>query len=214
MRVLIACEYSGTVRDAFLEAGHVAVSCDILPCESTYPIPPHTPYNGHFQGSIHDLLQVDSEWDLMIAHPPCTHLSVSGAWCFTLKVWEPGYKPESLRTEALQFVQDLMDADIPRIAIENPVSVISSRIRKPNQYIQPYQFGHPEQKKTGLWLKNLPLLQSTNDVYDWMMENKSKKEREKILNMSGKDRGKLRSMFYSGIAKAMAEQWGGKLNDD
>jgi len=208
MRVLIACEYSGIVRDAFLEAGHVAVSCDILECESTYPVPPHTPYNGHFKGSIFDLLAVDRDWDLMIAHPPCTHLSVSGAWCFTRKEGEPGYKPESLRRDALQFVQDLMYADIPRIAIENPVSVISSRIRKPNQYIQPYQFGHLEQKKTGLWLKNLPLLKETNNVHDEMMKL-PKKEREKILNMSGKDRGKLRSRFYHGIAKAMAEQWGG-----
>ena len=212
MRVLIACEYSGIVRDAFLDAGHVAVSCDVLPCESSREIPPHTPYNGHFQGDIFCLLDVDTEWDLMIAHPPCTHLSVSGAWCFTRKEGEPGFKPESLRTDALQFVQDLMNVDIPRIAIENPVSVISSRIRKPNQYIQPYQFGHPEQKKTGLWLKNLPLLKESNNVHDEMMKL-DKKDREKILNMSGKDRGKLRSRFYQGIATAMTQQWG-ELNEN
>lgn len=211
MKVLVACEYSGTVRDAFLKAGHMAVSCDFLPTESTYPLdamPEHTPWNGHFQGDIWDLLAIDSDWDLMIAHPPCTHLTVSGAWCFTLQPEEVGYKPPHLREEALQFVQDLMDLPIHRICIENPVSVISTRIRKPDQTIQPYEFGHPEMKRTCLWLKNLPLLKKDpriNVKKEMMLL--SKQEINRVLWM-GTGKGKERSRFYQGIADAMASQWG------
>jgi hypothetical protein len=212
MKVLVACEYSGTVRDAFLDAGHMAVSCDLLPTESTYPrdaMPQHIPWNGHFQGDIWDLLAIDSDWDLLIAHPPCTHLSVSGAWCFTRQPGEPGYKPEYLRTEALKFVKDLMDLPIPRICIENPLSVISSRIRKADQTVQPYEFGHMEQKRTCFWLKNLPPLKKDPrlNVKEEMMLL-PKRERERVLWLSAKDRGKERSMFFSGIAQAMADQWG------
>lgn len=185
MKVLVACEFSGVVRDAFIEKGHDAISCDILPTEKDGP---------HYQGDVRDIL--NNGWDLIIAFPPCTHLAVSGARWFKDKKEE--------QKEALEFVSLLLDAPCDKIALENPVSVISSKIRKPDQYIQPWQFGHPETKKTGLWLKNLPKLVPTE-----IME-----ERRKNLTPSGqnklgpsKDRWKLRSKTYQGIAKAMAEQW-------
>ncbi len=161
MRVLVACEFSGVVRDAFIRAGHLAMSCDLLPSETAGP---------HYQGDISDILDAErrnsghSGFDLMIAHPPCTHLAVSGARWFQDKRRE--------QSQALEFVQMLMDAPIQRICIENPISIISSRIRKPDQIIQPWQFGHGETKATCLWLKNLPPLKPTNivsgrdDVYD------------------------------------------------
>lgn len=137
MRVLVACEFSGVVRDAFIAAGHDAMSCDLLPTDSPGP---------HYEGDVRDV--IDDDWDLMVAHPPCTHLAVSGARWFKDKQQE--------QTEALDFVRLLMDAPIPRIAVENPVSIISSRIRKPDQIVQPWQYGHGETKATCLWLKNLP----------------------------------------------------------
>lgn len=139
MKVLVACEYSGVVRDAFRALGHDAMSCDLLPTDVEGP---------HYQGDVRDIL--NDGWDLMIAHPPCTHLAVSGARWFKDKVEE--------QREALDFVRLLMDAPIPKICIENPVSVISSKIRKPDQIIQPWQYGHGETKATCLWLKGLPLL--------------------------------------------------------
>jgi hypothetical protein len=182
MRVLVACEYSGIVRDAFRALGHDAWSCDLLPTERPGP---------HHHGSVMDIL--DDGWDLMIAHPPCTHLAVSGARWFKDKRVEQGM--------ALNFVRVLMDARIPRIAIENPISIISSRIRKPDQIIQPWQFGHGETKATCLWLKNLPLLKPTNIVDG---------REARIHKMPpSKDRWKLRSTTYTGIAAAMAAQWGG-----
>ena len=191
MRILIACEYSGRVRRAFTEKGHEVYSCDLLPAddgETTY----------HYQGDVFDI--INHGWDLMIAHPPCTHLAVSGARWFKDKVQE--------QQEALDFVQMLMDAPIPKIAIENPVSVISSRIRKPDQIVQPWWFGDTVQKSTCLWLKGLPLLTKTNDVYKEMMEL-PRKEREKIWYASpGPDRWKVRSTTFPGFAAAMAEQWG------
>jgi hypothetical protein len=135
MRVLIACEFSGTVRDAFIAKGHDAMSCDLLPTDKPGP---------HYQGDVFDV--INDGWDLMIAHPPCTHLAVSGARWFKDKVTE--------QAEALDFVRKLINADIDRICIENPVSIISSRIRKPDQTIQPWQFGHGETKRTCLWLKD------------------------------------------------------------
>ena len=145
-KILIACEFSGIVRDAFRAKGFDAWSCDLLPCErdSSY----------HIQGDV--LCVLGSGWDMMIAHPPCTHLAVSGARWFKDKLDE--------QAKALKFVRQLLDAPIPRIALENPVSVISTKIRKPDQIIQPWQFGHGETKKTCLWLRNLPLLVSTNIV--------------------------------------------------
>ena len=180
MKVLIACEYSGRVRDAFLRLGHDAMSCDLLPTEIAGP---------HHMGDVTELLHVG--WDLMIAHPPCTHLAVSGARWFKAKAKE--------QVEALVFVQTLMDAPIPMIAIENPISVISSRIRKPDQIIQPWQFGHGETKATCLWLKNLPPLKPTNVV--------DGREHRVWKMPPGPDRWKERSRTFTGIAQAMAEQW-------
>ena len=182
MKVLVACEYSGVVRDAFLRAGHYALSCDLLPCESTAS-------GDHYQGDVRDVL--DHGWDLMIAHPPCTHLAVSGARWFKDKQVE--------QAEALDFVRLLLDAPIKRIALENPISIISSRIRKPDQIIQPWMFGHGETKATCLWLKNLPLLQPTNIV--------SGREQRIHKMPPSPDRWKERSRTYQGIADAMVAQW-------
>jgi site-specific DNA-cytosine methylase len=190
MKILIACEYSGIVRDAFTRKGHDAMSCDILPTESE---------GKHYQGDIFDVLYDD--WDMMIAHPPCTHLSVSGARWFT-----EGKKPMYLREQALDFVRKLMEAPIKKIAIENPVSVISSHIRKSDQMINPYQFGHKEQKRTCLWLKNLPKLKETNNVKEEMMKLPISVRTR--IHYLGSNKGKERSKFYTGIADAMAEQWG------
>lgn len=185
MKVLVACEFSGTVRDAFLAAGHSAMSCDLLPSETFGP---------HYVGDVREVLQDAAfhPWDLMIAHPPCTHLAVSGARWFKDKQRE--------QAEALDFVRMLMDAPIPRICIENPVSIISSRIRKPDQIIQPWQFGHGETKATCLWIKSLPKLHPTNIVEG--------REARVHKMPPGPDRWKERSRTYEGIAAAMAEQWG------
>ncbi len=180
MRVLVACEYSGEVRDAFARLGHDAMSCDLLPTERAGP---------HYQGDVTGIL--GDGWDLMVAHPPCTHLAVSGARWFSLKRQE--------QREALEFVRLLLAAPIPRIALENPVSVISSRIRKPDQVIQPWQFGHGEVKATCLWLKNLPPLVPSNIV--------DGREARVHMMPPGPDRWKERSRTLPGIAAAMAEQW-------
>ena len=181
MRVLIACEYSGTVRDAFIANGHDAMSCDLLPTDKNGP---------HYQGSVFDI--INDGWDLMVAHPPCTHLAVSGARWFKDKINE--------QKEALDFVRKLMECNIPKICIENPISIISSRIRKPDQIIQPWQYGHGETKATCLWLKGLPKLVPTNIVEG--------REPKVHLLPPTPDRWKIRSKTYDGIAKAMAEQWG------
>lgn len=183
MRILIACEYSGRVRDAFIAAGHDAISCDLLPTEQPGP---------HYQGDVRDVL--DAGFDLMIGHPPCTHLAVSGARHFAEK------KADGRQDAALEFVRLLMNAPIPKIAIENPVSIISSRIRKPDQVIQPFQYGHGETKATCLWLKNLPLLQPTQIV--------SGREARIHRMPPSADRWKERSRTYPGVAAAMAAQWG------
>jgi len=183
MRVLVACEYSGTVREAFRKLGHDAWSCDLL--ETDIP-------GNHLQCDVLSIL--DQGWDLMIAHPPCTHLAVSGARYFKDKVEQ--------QKEALEFVSILMAATIGKICIENPISVISSKIRKPDQIIQPWQFGHGETKATCLWLKNLPKLFPTDIVEG--------REAKCHLCPPSKDRWKIRSKTYQGIADAMAEQWGKK----
>ena len=180
--VLLACEHSGTVSLEFQNNGCFVVSCDLLPTEES-SVP-------HFQGDVLDLIELG--WDLMIAHPPCTHLAVSGARWFKDKQKE--------QAEALEFVRILLDADIPQIALENPVSVISSKIKKPTQTIQPWQFGHGETKRTCLWLKGLPKLEPTEIV-------EGREQRIWKLPPSA-DRWKLRSKTFTGIAKAMAEQWG------
>lgn len=187
MRVLIACEFSGIVRDAFLNQGHDAISCDILPSEKPGP---------HYQGYLEDFIGSGREWDLIIAHPPCTHLAVSGARWFKGKEKEQKY--------ALAFVSMILNRDCEHIALENPISVISTRIRKPDQIIQPWMFGHPEVKATCLWLKNLPLLKPTKIVSGRF----ARVHREP----PSPERWKNRSRTLQGIAEAMATQWGG-LNE-
>ncbi len=181
MKVLVACEFSGIVREAFRKKGHDVTSCDMLDSE----IP-----GKHYKGDVRDLL--DKKWDLMIAHPPCTHLAVSGAKWFKDKKKE--------QKEALDFVSELMNCDIPRIAIENPISVISTKIRKPDQIIQPWQFGHGETKATCFWLKNLPKLKPTKIVEG--------REQRVFRTPPSPDRWKIRSRTFEGIAKAMSRQWG------
>ena len=183
MRVLIACEFSGVVRRAFAKRGHDAWSCDLLPPEDGLR-------GRHIQGDVMDVIH--DNWDLMIAHPPCTHLAVSGARWFKDKQEE--------QRAALGFVRALLDAPIDKIALENPISVISSRIRKPDQIIQPWQFGHGETKATCLWLKNLPRLVPTNIV--------DGRDARVHKMPPGPDRWKERSRTYQGIADAFADQWG------
>jgi hypothetical protein len=190
-RVLVACEYSATVRDAFRARGFEAWSCDLLPTEGDP--------RWHLQADAIEAAYYGEGlcWDLMIAHRPCTHLAVSGARHFAAK------QATGVQQDALKFVRQLLDAPIPHIALENPVSIISSRIRKPDQIIQPWQFGHGETKATCLWLKNLPKLRPTNIV-----EGRA----DRIHKMPpGPNRWKERSRTYQGIADAMAEQWGDYL---
>ncbi len=188
MRVLIACEFSGTVRDAFIARGYEAYSCDLLPSETDGP---------HYQRDVLEILG-SRHWDLMIAHPPCTHLCSPGAR------WWPAKQKE--QAESLEFVRALLGAPIRHIALENPVGKISKAIRKPDQIIQPWQFGHGEVKTTCLWLKGLPKLRPTNVVEG---------REQKCWKASGtmKDRWEFRSRTYAGIAEAMAVQWGGFLED-
>lgn len=194
MKVLVACEFSGIVRDSFLRRGHDAISCDLLPTERKGP---------HIQG---DLREVDlTPFDLLIAHPPCTHLATSGARWFKEKQHE--------QQAALDFVNYILNAPVYRIALENPVSIISSKVRKPDQIIQPYQFGHPERKTTCLWLKNLPPLKPTDLVEpEGFKTYPSGKRVSKWYSRTGGGSGKKRSVTFPGIAAAMADQWG-CLND-
>ncbi len=185
MRVLIACEFSGVVRDAFAARGHDAWSCDLLPSERP---------GQHVVGDVLSLLGLDHKpkWDLLIAHPPCTHLAVSGARWFKAKQRE--------QHDALAFVHALLVAPVKRICIENPVSIISTAIRKPDQIIQPWQFGHGETKATCLWLKNLPKLVPTKIV--------AGREARVHREPPSPNRWQARSRTYQGIADAMAAQWG------
>lgn len=200
MKVLVGCEWSGVVREAFKKKGHYAISCDLLPTE----IP-----GNHYQGDIMEFLDIyKKDFDLMIVFPPCTYLTVAGNRHFknNPKRWEK-------RLVAIKFVHKLLNTDIPKIALENPKGVITSHIRKADQYIQPWQFGHPEPKMTGLWLKNLPLLKPTEIVEPIHLEynsmrTKSGKSRYGPMWALGKGHGKERGKTYEGIAAAMAEQWG------
>ena len=181
MKILVACEFSGIVRDAFVKYGHDATSCDLMPSDKP---------GKHYQGNVLDILQ--DGYDVMIAHPPCTHLAVSGARYFAQKKVQ--------QAKALDFVSTLLNAAIPKICVENPISVISTKIKKPTQIIQPWQFGHGEIKATCLWLKGLPKLKPTKIV--------SGRE-PRIANMpQSPDRAKNRSITFTGIARAMAAQWG------
>lgn len=195
MKILVACEYSGVVRDAFIAAGHDAMSCDLLPTEKTGP---------HYQGDVRDVLGCN--WDLMIAHPPCTYLSVSGIhWNDRGRGWNETEK-------ALAFFKTLLDAPIPKIAIENPVGIVSSRIRKPDQTIQPWQFGEDASKATCFWLKDLPRLTPTSYAKPRIIDGKRRFSNQTNSGQNkmppGPNRWKERSRTYPGIAAAMADQWG------
>ena len=192
MKVLVACEYSGIVREAFASKGHNAWSCDLLPTDQ--------PSDKHIQGDVLEI--INNDWNLIIAHPPCTHLSVSGAARWAEKV------ADGRQQAAIKFVEDIWNANCPFIAIENPVGALSTRSKlgKASQYIQPYEFGHAEQKKTGLWLKGLPKLIPT-DVID--VSNLPDNQRQRLHYLPpSKDRWKIRSTTFQGIADAMADQWG------
>ena len=194
LKVLIACEYSGTVREAFRRRGHYALSCDLLPADDNSP--------HHYQGDVRNVLY--DGWDLMIAHPPCTYLAVSGLH------WNKRIQGRAEKTEeALDFVRLLLDAPVDRIALENPVSCISTRIRKPDQIIQPWWFGDDASKKTCLWLKNLSPLIETNRLEG---DDRTRRANQTPSGQNklgpSKDRWKIRSKTYQGIADAMADQWG------
>jgi len=198
MDVLVACEYSGIVRDAYLARGHYAMSCDIIPSESDK--------GDHWQGDIMNCLYHTGDWDLIIMHPPCTYLCVSGnRW------YGKGQAHHNKRIEAVEWTALLWNLACQkslRVALENPVGVLSSKWRKPNQYVQPWQFGHPEFKKTGLWLQNLPELDSRNSLTPPTPDTKEYIEWMRVWRMSpGPERAKERSRFFEGIADAMAEQW-------
>lgn len=196
MRVLIACEYSGAVRDAFIRAGHTAMSCDLLPTDAAGP---------HYQGDVRDVL--GDGWDLMVAHPPCTYLCSSGLH------WNKRRPERAQQTEdALAFVQMLLAAPVPMIALENPIGCISTRIRKPEQTIQPWQFGHDASKATCLWLKNLAPLTPTQTIAPRMVDGRKRWANQTDSGQNrlppSADRWKIRSETYQGIADAMATQWG------
>ena len=208
MRVLIACESSGTVREAFRALGHEAWSCDLLPADDGSP--------HHIVGDAYDVAYSEGEyiyqwWDMMIAHPPCTYLSSSGLH------WNKRRPGRAAKTEeALDFFVNMLLAPIPRVCIENPVGCASTRIRKPDQYIQPYMFGHDASKKTGLWLRGLPLLESGPEAW---IEPRIVDGKPRWANQTDSGQNKLppsenrwkeRSKTYAGIAEAMAEQWGGE----
>jgi len=195
MRVLVACEYSGTVRDAFRAMGHDAVSCDLLPTDVPGP---------HHQGSVLDI--IDDGWDMMLAFPPCTHLASSGARWFAAK------RADGRQQQGIDFFMALANANIPKIAIENPVGIMSTEWRKPDQIIQPWQFGHEATKTTCLWLKGLDQLTPTNIVGKGARHvTKSGRSLPKWYNLPpSEDRWKVRSKTFQGIADAMANQWGAK----
>ena len=193
MKVLVACEYSGVVREAFAKKGHDAWSCDLLPTDQ--------PSDKHIQGDVLEV--INRGWDLIIAHPPCTHLSLSGA-----KYWAEK-RADGRQQAAIKFVEDIWDADCPRICIENPVGALTnhSKLGRASQYINPFEFGHAEQKRTGLWLKGLPKLKGTKFIDVKGLPNK---ERHRLHWLPpSKDRWKIRSTTFQGIADAMADQWGG-----
>ncbi|MDH1069537.1 hypothetical protein N5B96_08575 [Acinetobacter johnsonii] len=197
MKILIACEKSGTVRDAFIKLGHDAISCDMQPSDSDF--------GPHYQGDVRDLL--DYPFDMMIAHPPCTHIAVSGATWFKEKV------QDGRQYAAVSFFMMLAKSTIPRIAIENPVCIMSSLWRKPDQIIQPWQFGDEAQKTTCLWLKGLPPLKHTNivDKGEFVVSPSGKRMPKWYSNAKFSDRSNIRSKTFQGIADAMAMQWGGDV---
>ena len=194
MKILIACEESQTICKTLRAKGHEAYSCDVIDCSG-----------GHKEWHIkEDALKVaydlSYKWDAMIAHPPCTHLAVSG-----MRWFKEGRKSMQLQKESVDFFMNLINAPIEKIAVENPVCIMSTKYRKPDQIINPFQFGHPEQKKTCLWLKNFPKLKETNNVYDYMMTLPITQRTR--IHWLGSNKSKERSVTYQGIADAIAEQW-------
>jgi site-specific DNA-cytosine methylase len=196
MKVLVACEFSGTVRDAFIRNGHDAMSCDLEPTDVPGP---------HYQGNVMDI--INDGWDLMIAHPPCTHLAISGARHFAKKI------ADGRQQQGIDFFMILANSNIPRYAIENPVGIMSSKWRKPDQIIQPWQYGHNTTKATCLWLKGLPLLKPT-DIVDkggvWTAKSGKRMSQwyYESSRLPAKEREKMRNKTFQGIADAMANQWG------
>ena len=220
MKVLVACEESQTVCKAFRERGHEAYSCDIQEPSGGHP-------EWHICGDVLPLLngncevttmdgvkyRIEGKWDLIIAHPPCTYLTLAGNKWFKPEFADRFPNRQKQRKEAVDFFMAIANADCDRIAIENPVGVMSSQWRKPDQYIEPYMFGDPEKKKTGLWLKGLPLLKPTNIVEPVIIHCKSGANEPRwhmeTMKLPPKERAKARSKTFPGIAAAMAEQWGG-----
>lgn len=204
MKVLIACEYSGTVRDAFIKRGHQAISCDILPTDVPGP---------HYQGNVFDLIddRNSNGWDLMIAHPPCTYLTVTGNKWMKPEFADRFPDRHKQRQEALEFFKRLFECNIPRVCLENPVGVVSTMYKKPTQYVHPWQFGDPHSKKTGLWLRNLPALIPTKIVepqfYTYKDGRKDPVWHMESMKLPPLERMKFRSKTYQGIADAMADQW-------
>ena len=219
MNVLIACEESQRVSIAFRDKGYNAFSCDILPCSGGHP-------EWHICGDVLPLLngncefvtmdgishRIDGKWDLIIAHPPCTYLTLAGNKWFKPEYAESFPDRQKQRKEAVDFFMDIANADCDKIAIENPVGVMSSQWRKPDQYIEPYMFGDPEKKKTGLWLKGVPLLKPTNIVEPVIIHCKSGANEPRwhmeTMRLPKEERSRVRSQTFIGIAKAMADQWG------
>lgn len=196
MRVLVACEFSGKVRDAFSKLGHDAWSCDIIPTDAP---------GNHYQGDVLDI--INDGWDLMIAHPPCTHLAVSGARHLAKKV------ADGRQQQGIDFFMQLMNAPIDKIAVENPIGIMSTKYRKPDQIVQPYEYGHETTKATCLWLKNLPLLVPTNvvdkgEVVTFSSGKRMSKWYADSAKHSPKERERIRNKTFQGIADAMAQQWG------
>lgn len=198
MKILIACEFSGVVREAFKKKGHDVWSCDILPSDI---------YGKHYQGDVFDI--IGNGWDMMIAHPPCTHLATSGARWFAEK------RKDGRQQNGIDFFIKLANVSIDKIAIENPVGIMSAHYKNPDQYIQPYEYGHPYTKKTCLWLKNLPLLRQTNIVEPVYKKNDDGSDyktgqgwRMSNEHFNTYRNGNLRSITLQGWADAMADQWG------
>lgn len=220
MKVLVACEESQAVCIELRKLGHEAYSCDIEPCSGGHP-------EWHIQGDCLPLLNgrckfetcdglkhgIDEKWDMIIAHPPCTYLTLAGNKWFKTEFKDRFPERQRKREEAVKFFMDIWNADCDKVAIENPVGIMSSRFRPPDQYIEPYMFGDPEKKKTGLWLRGLPLLKPTNIVEPVIIECKSGAREPRwhieTMKLPAKERSKARSKTFHGIAKAMAEQWGG-----
>lgn len=205
MKVLVACEESQRVTMAFRELGHEAFSCDIEPCSGGHP-------EWHIQDDA--LLVINEGWDLIVAHPPCTYLTVTGnRWFNVERYGEKAIKRHRLREEAAQFFMAFINADCERIAVENPIGYMSSTFRKPDQIIHPYMFGDPERKATCLWLKGLPLLEATNVVEPEIIKYKNGRGTDsrwhmETMKLPPKERAKERSKTFPGIARAMANQWG------